>query len=1712
MKKFLSIILAGMLCLSAFTDITFAEEITEMYYLSDGSLETFDGYYEDDYIDGATDDIMTKNEDLENSEINLFSKTYTFSELKKLLPSGTYWNHKGVSYDKYNKDREKYNLKSTNKPCNHKEFGSSHCSLYNYTGKCGCNVFSGSAQCMAFARFICNKLFGKTPNGKGTAGNGWKKTSIDNLKPGDYIRYRRNSKHYGHSVVVIEATSSSIKVVECNHDGKCGINWGRKINKSTLKNYYMVNCLTMGGVTSKPSPEPQLPSYNTSKVFPTPIKCYALEKCTVYSNADGSGAKGEVSKGDECKIKEIYTNGYAKITASKISGSAYVKMSVFTKGTGIERSDRVSSTQKVYRHSDLKTSIGEVYKSDSIKVVYESGNNAQIIYPLDSGGYKMGWIAKSKLVGNGGSSAKVSGIPTPIKAYTKSDGKTKTYKSVDGKETGYIAGDTDLCTIKAVYTNGWVKVTYPTSSGEKTAYAKSSAFASAFNVLGTSNPTSTQTVYRRSNLKEKLGEVYKSDSVKIIGEQGSNLQIIYPINGGYKMGWIKASKLKPVVKNIKTTSSSPITVVAGQPLNTQYINVIAEYLGGAVKTLKRKLGLSAEGDEGYVVKNAEFEEEGTQTVAFEYEENDVMVTDSLNVDVIEREMTDIEIQSLPYKTNYIEGEELDVTGMTVIAKYNDGTEEFMDDFAFEWYDEQDSETSKLSVGEHEINVVVNEFMTSFKVTVVPKTLISLSINTAPAKTTYVEGQSFDAAGLSLIGKYNNSDEEIITEGYTLSTLDSYTIGEQNIIVSYDGQSVLLPVTVIKKQPTAISIDSLPDNTNVLEGSLSVDTTGLKVKVDYNDGTSGTIEGGYTLSGYEPRTIGKQTLTINFCGFETTFDIEVVAKSLTRLEIDEPAEITEFIEGEDLDTSGMIIYGYYNNGDVDEIIDYELSGYDSSVGPKTVVVSSGGLSVSYEVNVRAKTLIGVEIESEPEKTEYYEDETLDTTGLEVVAVYDNGDRVNVPVSECRLDGFDNTPGLKSISVSYGDSTAIFEVEVSELKINSFTLDNPPSKLTYNVGEELELDGISMTVAYENGRTEQVNVEDCVISGYDKDTAGVQTVVVSYREASVCFVVNVKNIVDNTAILKIGSASAIKGSTIAVPVNIVNNTGLSQFKFDVTYDKAVFKDFDVAAASVISDDGLSCEIASETEDYVTQTIAWKGADDITNNGTVLTMYLTVLETAESNSYPIEVVYDEDNTLNKAGEKVKLNCMHGTIIVEEGDVITRVVSGDQTSIAAGGVLNYDVTLSNNTGLSGYKLNVKYDTSAMKLVNVTTGRLFGDFKMNYADDAGTITITGVSDDVNKQNGTLLKFEFTTAEDAEDGNYPIQITYVQEETYVNESGAKNNVALNTIDGEVAIAGYVLGDINGDGRVNNFDAMALVGYVNNDWSLDENRLSAADITGDGVIDYLDYASLSAFIIGLYEDLNSDCETVGGSVNYVSKFVGGANTKSAVIIADEITGSEIGEYVEMNADLYENPGMSGYIVTLNYDVDDLELVDIRQKDTLSGGKFAVNTNVSGEATVMWSDDKVQYGEGSIFTAVFKLKKADKEEILVKLSYNSEHTGYIDEDMASVPVSLMSESGVIYPDTAHPYITIDDVKNEGSNISGSITINKCDIADDLAKLYIAAYDEAGQLLNVITIDADLGNTEQIVKKFELQANEPAYIKAFLLDSETIAPITKAKMYEF
>lgn len=126
----------------------------------------------------------------------------------------------------------------------------------------------------------------------------------------------------------------------------------------------------------------------------------------------------------------------------------------------------------------------------------------------------------------------------PVTAYTL-DGKADTYKSVNGSYSGYI-DSYDQCKILEIYDSGWVKVQYPISNGYKTAYTYSKFFFENVDFLeSTIQIGQNMSVYRKSNLSGKIGTVYATDEVIAVANNGSNTQIIYPISGGYKMGWIK---------------------------------------------------------------------------------------------------------------------------------------------------------------------------------------------------------------------------------------------------------------------------------------------------------------------------------------------------------------------------------------------------------------------------------------------------------------------------------------------------------------------------------------------------------------------------------------------------------------------------------------------------------------------------------------------------------------------------------------------------------------------------------------------------------------------------------------------------------------------------------------------------------------------------------------------------------------------------------------------------------------------------------------------------------------------------------------------------------------------------------------------------------------------------------------------------------------------
>ncbi len=59
----------------------------------------------------------------------------------------------------------------------------------------------------------------------------------------------------------------------------------------------------------------------------------------------------------------------------------------------------------------------------------------------------------------------------------------------------------------------------------------------------------------------------------------------------------------------------------------------------------------------------------------------------------------------------------------------------------------------------------------------------------------------------------------------------------------------------------------------------------------------------------------------------------------------------------------------------------------------------------------------------------------------------------------------------------------------------------------------------------------------------------------------------------------------------------------------------------------------------------------------------------------------------------------------------------------------------------------------------------------------------------------------------------------------------------------------VLGDVSGDGKVDNVDLVSFCQFLVKDVDFDANTLKKADISGDGVVDIADVALLKQYIMG-----------------------------------------------------------------------------------------------------------------------------------------------------------------------------------------------------------------------------------------------------------------------
>lgn len=163
---------------------------------------------------------------------------------------------------------------------------------------------------------------------------------------------------------------------------------------------------------------------------------------------------------------------------------------------------------------------------------------------------------------------------------------------------------------------------------------------------------------------------------------------------------------------------------------------------------------------------------------------------------------------------------------------------------------------------------------------------------------------------------------------------STSLGNYEIKVTCDSLTVL----------TSIAVTSVPLKTTYIIGD-TLDTTGLKIKAEYSDGTSKTITTGFTVNCAAFTKKGTYAVTVSYTEDGVTktctFNVSVkdAVKTLDSISVTSMPDKTTYEIDEALDTTGLAVKAYYSDGTSKTVTNYTLGTFDSSTaGTKTILVS------------------------------------------------------------------------------------------------------------------------------------------------------------------------------------------------------------------------------------------------------------------------------------------------------------------------------------------------------------------------------------------------------------------------------------------------------------------------------------------------------------------------------------------------------------------------------------------------------------------------------------------------------------------------------------------------------------------------------------------------------------------------------------------------------
>ena len=507
-----------------------------------------------------------------------------------------------------------------------------------------------------------------------------------------------------------------------------------------------------------------------------------------------------------------------------------------------------------------------------------------------------------------------------------------------------------------------------------------------------------------------------------------------------------------------------------------------------------------------------------------YTEGGVTKSVAIPVVVTPKTLQSIMLDASGVKISYVEGEAFNASGLVVTAYY-----EFLDQIVLGFTVDQ---TTKLipsnttwAVSYEERGIVKTDYLA---ISVAPKLLQSIEVTELPFTTAYIPGQIFSGMGMVVTAHYEYislpiTDYSVDIEGKVLEITDTLvTITYTEGVMKTASFALLMTDKVL----ASIAVQQMPTKQDYTVGEI-LSLVGLVVSGTYTDNENRIITG-FSVDRVAPLELTHTLITITYVErigaatvrVTTTFSVSITSRELVGIEITQNPIKIAYVEGENINLDGLEVRASFSDSTMLVITDYSVvqSGRVLGLSDTEIVinytVAGQTLIAAVSITVAPRVLSDIEVDASTINTSYKTGERLNTAGLIVRAVYNNGALVkNITTYNIDIDGIALTVLHDKFIISYAENgvakTFDVNIVVTARTLASVTISQNPSKLNYKAGEYVDLSGLVVMAHYADSTS--VAILNFAFDKHDPLTVHDTQITISYIETAIIKTVSIAIVV-------------------------------------------------------------------------------------------------------------------------------------------------------------------------------------------------------------------------------------------------------------------------------------------------------------------------------------------------------------------------------------------------------------------------------------------------------------------------------------------------------------------------------------------------------------------------------------------------------------------------